>query len=1275
MAEKITFISMNCQGLGDKAKRKDVLHFLKQKKHSIYLLQDTHFTEKEEKYIRTQWGYDCYFSSFSSQSRGVSTMLNPNFEHKVTQVKKDNEGNKLILEIFLPALNKNITLVNIYGPNRDKPNFYKQVREDINNLKNDHIIVAGDLNIVLNPENDTQGYLHVNNPRARETLIDLCNETGLIDIWRETHMEEKQFTWRKNNGNKKARLDYFLISENLFNEIDKSDILGGYRTDHSMIFLQLIKGEEEKNRTFWKFNNSLLKDKEYVKIVKDTISKVKRQYISPNILENTDINIENLSNAEIQLVINDQLFLEVLLMEIRGKTISYASHKKKLQDRTEQHLIKDIDKLQKENTPNSHTILQAKQKELYDIRNKKLQGKFIRSRANWIDLGEKPSNYFCHLESRNFVSKNMPNLIKDDGLETTNTQEVVNETKSFYEKLYSARDILDYDITRLLHFSDIPKLNELQKEDLEGEITYNEMLAALKLMKNNKSPGSDGFTTEFIKFFWNDIGYFVVRSINHGYKSGELSATQKEGVIVCLPKGNKNKKYLKNWRPISLLNVTYKLASACIANRIKKTLPHLIHTDQTGFISGRFMGENIRNIYDLFKYTEKNNIPGLLLLIDFEKAFDSVAWSYINKVFNFFNFGESVKRWVSTFYKNIKSCVIVNNKVSAWFDICRGCRQGDPLSPYIFVLCAEILALLIRKHRNIKGITINKTEFLISQYSDDTSLTLEPTEICLKNTLMVLKFYAKASGLYINYEKTRLIWFGSMRGSTRTLNVGNNFNLNWDQGEFTLLGIKFTTNLNDMIKINYNEKIREIKNVLLQWSKRILTPFGKIVVIKTLALSKINHLISALPNPPENILNEINSMFYKFLWNGSRDRIKRKIITKPYAQGGLKMVNIFQFVKALKLTWVRRFYMTENNPNWLQLLMHQCPNITDFTKYGDSFIKDIKGKIRNFWNDVFDALLDFLNTCEVNTDYDFQLQPLWYNSKIKVGGKSNFYKQWAQKGILFVNDLLDCEGKFLTHNKVSELYQVNINYLSYHGLVKSLENIRKNLNKTFKRIPQPIQPLIVSQITKDRKGCKLFYNNLINNNENPTAQNKWIREVNLPNSFNWHKVYNLLHRTTKDTNLKWLQFRIVHRILSTNTFLTKIGILDSNLCDMCKEVPETLQHVFWECPKTQEFWTALRNLLQTKCENIQISNFTALSVIFGFLTEENNNNEILNLILQYAKLYIYRSKLANILPTIGVFKKLIVSIYETEKCIAYTTCTWDNFTKQWQPFIELVRAE
>ena len=197
-----------------------------------------------------------------------------------------------------------------------------------------------------------------------------------------------------------------------------------------------------------------------------------------------------------------------------------------------------------------------------------------------------------------------------------------------------------------------------------------------------------------------------------------MPLTQRQGIITCIPKGDKDRKELKNWRPISLLNIIYKLTTTCIANRINLFLNSIIHADQTGFIPSRCIGENIRLIYDILWEAEQNQIPGLLLLIDFEQAFDTVEWQFISKTLEYFNFGPSNKKWINLFYTEPQSCVIQNGHISEFFVLERGCRQGDPISPYIFIMCAEILGNLVRFSPKIKGICVNNNYPLRRRHSN-----------------------------------------------------------------------------------------------------------------------------------------------------------------------------------------------------------------------------------------------------------------------------------------------------------------------------------------------------------------------------------------------------------------------------------------------------------------------------------------------------------------------------------------------------------------------------
>ena len=338
----------------------------------------------------------------------------------------------------------------------------------------------------------------------------------------------------------------------------------------------------------------------------------------------------------------------------------------------------------------------------------------------------------------------------------------------------------------------------------------------------------------------------------------------------------------------------------------------------------RFIGENTRLLYDLMHYLEENNKTGLLLLVDFEKAFDSIEWEFLTNALKSFNFGPSFCKWFEILYSGAKSCVINNGHMSNFFSLSRGCRQGDPLSPYLFIIGVELLAIKLKANPNIRGITINGSEPLVNQYADDTFLMFDGSETSLEETVKCFDSFYCVSGLKINKSKTKAVWVGSKKFSDHILCP--NFNLKWSHSNFRVLGLDFSINLDAMVDINFSKKIKEVAKVLKSWEHRKLTLMGKITVIKTLALPKLIHLFTALPNLSETKLNHLNSMFFKFIWNGKSDKIKRNTLIGDFDLGGLKMIHLQSFIAYLKISWIKRFY--DNTDSFWQKILLQ--NLDDY---------------------------------------------------------------------------------------------------------------------------------------------------------------------------------------------------------------------------------------------------------------------------------------------------------------------------------------------------------
>lgn len=245
-------------------------------------------------------------------------------------------------------------------------------------------------------------------------------------------------------------------------------------------------------------------------------------------------------------------------------------------------------------------------------------GAQVRSRAKWAEEGERSTKYFFNLEKQNASLNTIKQLKKADGSYTTSETEILEEEYNYYKNLYKSDNISEIDVNKYLNDTvGLQTLNQKEKDILEGKISECECVEAIKYMKVNKSPGSDGIPIEFYEIFWEDLKCLLIESLNAAYQNEKLSPSQRRGVLTLLYKKGE-KALLKNWRPISLLNTDYKILTHILANRLKKVINKLINTDQTGYLKGRSIGYNIRLINDVIDYFENNNIEGAIIFLDFQ---------------------------------------------------------------------------------------------------------------------------------------------------------------------------------------------------------------------------------------------------------------------------------------------------------------------------------------------------------------------------------------------------------------------------------------------------------------------------------------------------------------------------------------------------------------------------------------------------------------------------------------------------------------------------------
>ena len=1223
---------MNVRGLGDRTKRTQVFTWLRNKNANIYFLQETHSTLQNEKTWVEDWGDGAlYFSHGSSNSRGVCILTKNVSQFNIEKIYQDDGGRVIILDAQLE--NQKVTLINVYGPNVDDARFFYNILHELANFECESIIWGGDFNCVFDVNKDKKGGRQTTHSNSVNCINEIKDEYNLVDIWRLKNPELSMYTWHSKNVF--CRLDFFLISCDLVAQVDKCEISPGFKTDHSAIYISVTPVKEVRGRGFWKFNTSLLHDENYVELIRNCIQENKDLY------HNT---------------LDPNTFWDFLKCQMRSVTIKYSIERAKQRRIYENTLIDKLSTLENDYTRNPSdsllVIIQSCRDELDLLYEQKTYGAIIRSRANWFENGEKNSQYFLNLEKRNNKQKLITKIYNENGDTVSSSKGILDTVKEYYESIYTSCNPPKAIFEQLLPLgADNVKLSHNAREKCEGLITMQECLDTLKMMKNNKTPGTDGFPCEFYKFFFKDLGELLVKSFNFSFDSGKMSLDQRRAIINLIPKKNQDPMFLKNWRPISILNSDYKLLAKCLATRLKTILSEIISCDQTGFIKGRYIGENIQLALNMIDYDP----TGFMLLADIEKAFDKLEWSYMFQALRYFNFGDELISWVKLLYADIYSCVVNNGHASEFFKVTRGVRQGCPLSPLLFIICNEVMSNWIKGDNNVEGIMINHVEIKINMYADDTTFYVKNTKSLFRilHILDNLKIY---SGLCINRNKTEIIALGYYKANPPDISVTG---LRYSDGPFRLLGVGFTTDSHDLFKLNFQPKLETLIRILRVWSQRDLTPLGKITIVKTLGLSQFIFLLSVLPKPPDTFIQEVESLIYTFIWNKKPDKIKRKTLIGDYNEGGLRMLHLQSIITGLKCAWIKRLLNSENNGKWKCFFNLFTGPLGGDLFWNCNFNRNYKLiHVNNiFIREIFEAWSD-VTYSESPPDRYIHNQVIWNNSCIRINGKEVYKSGWIDNNVTRIKHLLNENNVFLTHVEFVNKYGIDCNFLEFYSIISAIPAKWKLVLKTPQLQNMNYQEELICNIKKETKVCKFVHRMCIEKLfQIPISQLKWNTNLLQPID-DWKKIYAIPFKSTLSTKIRYFQIKILHNILGVNRLLKIVGLARSDLCTFCSEAPETISHLFWECPVTKRFIQEFQTHI-LKNEVTLTHNDFIFGIPTGYFTT-------VNFVILYAKYYIFTTRCKEGRLSLSSFQNLLKYYYELERIIYSKQNKFVLFLDKWR---------
>ena len=765
----LTYISLNVRGIRGNQKRNSLFQWLNSQHMDIILLQETYFTKEMEYRVQNEWKGKCFHSYGTNHSRGVSILIKQNLDVNVESSIVTQDGRNVML--LLSVDDRNICIINVYAPTEkpQKEKYFKFLLNWINSNKKKNfseLIIGGDFNCVLNPRLDTSGTKSLyTTPIGLKNIINALN---LIDVWRNMHKDSLKFTYRNERLKMASRIDMWLVNSDACQYVNKTSIKPvAICPDHFAITLEMRFNDIKRGPGYWKFNNSLLTDDFYRLKIKNILHCAK----------------QNLEKGD------DVVYVwELCKIKIKEFSMTYAKQKKDCERREitllqnkYAELLLNFEDLDEEKRKETATI-KSKINEFY---NQQCEGAKIRSRVAWFEEGEKNCKYFLNLEKSNGLKKSLTSVKVGKRIET-NGKKILKQVHKFYSRLYESVNIGDDVIDEYLESIQNTTLTDDDANLCEGDINENELTLALKNMKLNKAPGADGLTTEFYREFWNDIKIILVKNFNESFHKGKLGYSQRKGIITLIFK-NGEKENLQNWRPITLLNIDYKLIATVLANRLQKVLKQLINEDQVGYVKGRRGTDIARLIQDVIDFSNTQSLECCLLFVDFHKAFDTLEWNFIQKCLGAYGFKVGFMKWVSLLYTDICNSVSLNGWLTDSIVPSRGIRQGCPLSALLFVLAIEMIAIKVRDTQSIEGISIGNVnkELKIAQLADDMTLFCRNTESA-QNALQMIADFGEKAGIKLNKDKTTALWLGPGNPSETILDIP------WADNFVKSLGICFS---------------------------------------------------------------------------------------------------------------------------------------------------------------------------------------------------------------------------------------------------------------------------------------------------------------------------------------------------------------------------------------------------------------------------------------------------------------------------------------------------
>ena len=1242
----IKALSININGMKTDMRQK--LKSLQKQKADIYMLQETKLHSRQDidnlKYTwrqLTRGEVYCYAAG-ANHSGGVAILLSYHAKLTLSNIRLHHPHlhSHRYLSIRAKLANNNVLIHSVYAPvdRNERPNFFNTLPTPSDEF--DHLI-GGDFNCAPHPYQDSSSTTDHFTCGSTQLLAWIAT-LGAADKWRQQFPERREYT----SPAGKARID-IIFTSGIFNTVINSSIKGRISgSDHRAPAATMSSSSIENGKGHWQIPRWLIPR------MRTKIQPVLDSFIANNQPSNYHHSFPKLMKQVSQLCKDEHkaALAQRRSRQQRAHARWLAAHITAINNPTPAN-ISDAEHTRQQWITTEKEVTEAKKASEFD---------------NHLMNAEACSKFFFAKNKIHNGTTIIPGVTTSAGETSTMREDIENSHLQFWRSVFNANtnpnDTPPTDQQRQQLLShNIPQLTSSSSTHLDSPVTESEVRSAIINAPKMKAAGPDGLRAEIFHLHPDKWASILTHIYNAAMNGTQLGKNFRESIIILLYKKGSQLEPA-NYRPIALINIIAKILSSIHNYRLRKHLHSIIDRNQTGFVPGRSITENVLLVQDTLHWAKNNCPSAIVLCLDFAKAYDRVDWSFLKQSLTKTGFGPKWLTLINNIYNNRTAQLTINGRTTARFDITRGVLQGDPLSPALFIIQASPLYSLIAKLRTMCAIplTINTTIPAGTFYADDSTLLAKSPEHAVQ-LFNAAQQFCTGSGARLNIQKCVAIPAGNA-----PTHLSNGIRI-LGRGETTsILGVPFGLDISR--EQQTNKVIKKMVERCAQWKYVGRTIQGRIIIARSIITSAAWYLLSALTTSKDEA-TKIQRLVNKFVHKNqdiqydntpTKANYSSKWFYLPKDKGGMGLTPISTTIACRKVSIIRDVIKRneQSTPTWTCVMWHMCNKaMTAWAKRPEhiQFWKDagirlgIKENRLNdltpWWQDAWMEWLQLNLRPKPNALAKTHLAtwPIWNNRILAnnhglnttlrrtANGSSstNNYRRLRALGFLTFRDFMNNNLTFLTatalRNRVKQrmlrfptTYNTipqrtctaiinRITTLWHHVIIKWARDPNTNI-----RTPQ--QHTTNDTVTwTDPKGKD--FSTYTNRHINAAISNKCTTPPTPPtlkidNSYitpDWireRRVYTHLAPTRKD-----LLYRIVRNALPIGCKRVTWGADYQTLCPNCNASDiETAIHLFWECTYARRIWQQVKS----PWKGAGNTNITWTDVVLGTDIKLNNSTDALH---------------------------------------------------------------